>query len=75
MKNENLCKILREWDSADRRGAAEHAAAQEIERLQARIDSLMLEFCPNEMTAEQLSNWAKHQTRSTFSELPDMTDF
>ena len=28
---------------------------------QAEIDRLMLEFCPDEMTAEQLGEWAKHQ--------------
>lgn len=28
---------------------------------QAKIDSLMLEFCPDEMTPMQLANWAAHQ--------------
>ena len=28
---------------------------------QARIDALMLEFCPDEMTEAQKDNWAKHQ--------------
>lgn len=28
---------------------------------QAEIDRLMLEFCPNEMTPEQVAEWAKHQ--------------
>lgn len=36
-------------------------AADEIERLQARIDALMLEHCPDEMTQEQLANWAACQ--------------
>lgn len=27
----------------------------------ARIDALMLEFCPDEMTAEQKAEWAGHQ--------------
>lgn len=34
---------------------------REVEEKQAEIDRLMLEFCPNEMTPEQLANWAKHQ--------------
>ena len=34
---------------------------QDTEVLQAQIDSLMLEYCPNEMTKEQMDNWAKHQ--------------
>ena len=28
---------------------------------QAKVDALMLEYCPNEMTKEQLDEWAKHQ--------------
>ena len=28
---------------------------------QAQIDALMLEFCPEEMTKEQLDEWAKNQ--------------
>lgn len=34
---------------------------EEIEAKQARIDSLMLEFCPDEMTEEQIFEWGKHQ--------------
>ena len=37
------------------------AAAKMIESLQARIDSLMLEYCPDEMTEEQINEWARHQ--------------
>jgi hypothetical protein len=29
--------------------------------LQARIDALMLEYCPKEMTEEQLAEWARNQ--------------
>ena len=29
--------------------------------LEAKIDELMLEYCPDEMTEEQYENWAKHQ--------------
>jgi hypothetical protein len=28
---------------------------------QARIDSLMLEYCPDEMTEPQKARWAEHQ--------------
>lgn len=31
------------------------------ESKQAEIDRLMLEFCPDEMTVEQLENWKKAQ--------------
>lgn len=29
--------------------------------IQAELDRLMLEYCPEQMTAEQLKNWAEHQ--------------
>ena len=32
-----------------------------VATLQARIDELMLEYCPDEMTPEQLDEWARHQ--------------
>lgn len=37
------------------------AALDEIERLQARIDALMLAHCPDEMTPEQIAEWERHQ--------------
>ena len=36
--------------------------------LQAQIDRLMLEYCPDEMTSEQLATWAAHQ--KAFVETP-----
>ena len=29
--------------------------------LQAKIDALMLEYCPDEITPEQIENWKRHQ--------------
>ncbi len=29
--------------------------------LQAKVDSLMLEYCPEEMTREQIKEWKRHQ--------------
>jgi hypothetical protein len=37
---------------------------EEVHALQARIDELMLEYCPNEMTEAQLENWKAHQVLS-----------
>lgn len=41
--------------------------AREIERIsderQARIDQLMLEYCPGEMTPKQIATWEQNQTR------------
>jgi hypothetical protein len=34
---------------------------KKVQHLQSKIDSLMLEFCPDEMTKEQKENWAEHQ--------------
>jgi len=34
---------------------------RDYDALQAQIDRLMLEYCPDEMTDEQFENWAKHQ--------------
>lgn len=61
------------------------ALADEIERLQtqnsnllgalnakqAKIDALMLEFCPGEMSAEQRANWANSQQRAEFEPCED----
>lgn len=37
------------------------AAKEAWDCQQAAIDRLMLEFCPDEMTPEQLEEWEKHQ--------------
>lgn len=42
---------------ADRVEAVERDAASK----QARIDALMLEYCPEEMTPDQREEWARHQ--------------
>ena len=34
---------------------------QRNDALQAKVDSLMLEYCPDEMTKEQLDEWADNQ--------------
>ena len=41
--------------------AAAYSAAKTADDRQARIDALMLEYCPDEMTEAQKENWAKHQ--------------
>lgn len=45
------------------RADAERVAALErdVARAQARIDALMLEYCPDEMTPEQVAEWSRHQ--------------
>lgn len=34
---------------------------EKAENQQAKIDALMLEYCEDEMTVEQVANWMKHQ--------------
>ena len=34
---------------------------QQLAAKQAEVDALMLEYCPSEMSQEQLNNWAAHQ--------------
>ena len=44
----------------------------EIDRLQAKIDMLMLEYCPDEMTPEQIENWDNHQ-KLVMADLPPLS--
>lgn len=34
---------------------------QRAELAEAKVDRLMLEYCPDEMTEAQIEGWAKHQ--------------
>jgi len=36
-------------------------AKRQLAAKQAQIDELMLEYCPDEMTEEQLAEYARHQ--------------
>lgn len=36
-------------------------ALREIAALKAQVDQLMLEYCPNEMTESQITEWHSHQ--------------
>ena len=56
----DMARYLTQYSQARKRRHLLHAAA-EIERLQTRIDALMLEHCPDEMTHEQMAEWARHQ--------------
>ena len=61
-------RLRTDLETAERALDAQTDFRAEIERLraqvaalQARVDALMLEFCPDEMNEEQLENWARHQ--------------
>lgn len=34
---------------------------KKLDHVQAKLDAVMLEFCPNEMTKKQLKVWGKNQ--------------
>ena len=42
------------------------AEGRTIAAMQAKIDALMLEYCPGEMTREQIANWREHQIPSPY---------
>lgn len=44
----------------------------EIADKQARINELMLEYCPGEMSQEQLDNWTKHQVPANPQSIIDL---
>lgn len=48
-------EIARQFEIEAAQSKARAAAAQ------AKIDALMLEFCPNEMTPEQIACWEQNQ--------------
>jgi len=56
-----------DWDSSEEHYHREilldrlEAAETKLAAKQAMIDMLMLEYCPEEMNAEQMAEWAKHQ--------------
>ncbi len=45
-----------------------------LDAKQAKIDALMLEFCPGEMSAEQRAEWEKHQRPLSADEERSITD-
>jgi hypothetical protein len=45
---------LEQFDRAER-------LQRELNAKQAVLDRVMLEYCPGEMTEEQMTNWKKHQ--------------
>ena len=59
---ENAITAVADWRSRAERAEARVAELErEAAAKQARIDALMLEYCPDEMTPEQVAEWARHQ--------------
>lgn len=53
------------WEESNRCYLAQFDRAEALLKAlnakQAELDRVMLEYCPDEMSAEQKANWAKHQ--------------
>lgn len=49
------------WATARSSDTARIEEMKKRDALQAKVDELMLEYCPDEMTEEQLRNWESHQ--------------
>lgn len=47
---------------------AETIAKHAKRKVQAKLDAIMLEWCPNEMSKEQLEEWVAAQRPSTVAE-------
>lgn len=60
-ENKRLRTEIDEWLQAFAKNSDQ---VKRVEKLEARIDTLMLEYCPDEMTEEQIANWEKHQKHS-----------
>jgi len=56
----------------ERSAVSETGAQNDCAALQAKIDRLMLEYCPDEMTPEQIENWGKHQRAVSLPDAPDL---
>lgn len=56
---------MRADQAEEARDAAQSATTAREAALQAKIDRLMLEYCPEEMTPEQIAEWKKHQMAAT----------
>lgn len=68
MTDEELIKLLRAYAELTDDIGLSDSAANRLESLRkqfaeckARIDALMLEYCPDEMTPEQIKEWGRNQ--------------
>ena len=59
IEKDGIAQLL--FDSAE----ALEEQQKQIADQQFKIDSLMLEYCPKEMTQDQIDNWEKYQVKSS----------
>lgn len=60
-KTEREHAAVREIKRLRAESAENERLRTQVAALQARLDALMLEFCPDEMSEEQIENWARYQ--------------
>jgi rubrerythrin len=53
------CQSL--YDIAEKLIASHNQGRKTINHMQHKIDSLMFEYCPDEMSENQLAEWGRHQ--------------
>lgn len=60
-----LDNLRKKWDESRRAAVPVQDMLDELRKelaeKQEKIDALMLEYCPDEMTVEQTDEWARHQ--------------
>lgn len=54
-------KTQRLWQRWQARQTEIDHLKQQLSEAQAKVDSLMLEYCPDDMSLAQVANWYKHQ--------------
>jgi hypothetical protein len=60
------CKRISELaDELAESEISNRAHVAELKSADAKIDALMLEYCPDEMTQEQRDRWAAHQVTAS----------
>lgn len=68
-----ILELIAAYEAAEKRitllAGGFQAAKSLAAHNQAKIDSLMLEYCPGEMTQEQEATWAAHQKPPTNPDL------
>lgn len=57
-----------EWDKRISAEAELTDTSFRLEAVQAKLDAVMLEYCPEDMSKEQFDNWAKNQVVSQLGE-------
>lgn len=59
-----LMRVKKREQLIDTQAVTIELLRRELAHKQSQIDSLMLEYCPDEMTEEQIAEWSKHQVVS-----------